>query len=242
MDRDREYIRLPKSSAMPDSSILKRKLNDSFWVNLIHIHLLKFYKEYEIEDLKKLIEIEKRKTTRKHIEDVVKDYMYNWFEKSDKRIFREGIIINLESKVKYEHVGFYDIKFQHSDWVDAKDENIKYYSVECKNLNTSNTTIDEYVYNNSKKDGGVYRHFNGKYAQKNKIGGMLGFILDGEVNIIKGKIIEKMKLPFDRTPEGDLIEDGIFLNSIEDNEFTFNSTHKRLDGHFTLHHLLFKIS
>ena len=75
MDRDREYIRLPKSSALPDSSIQKRKLNDCFWVNLIHLHLLKFYKEYDIEELKKLIAKEKKKTTRKHIEDVVKDYI-----------------------------------------------------------------------------------------------------------------------------------------------------------------------
>lgn len=241
MDREREYIRLPKSSALPDSSIQKRKLDDSFWISLIHFHLLKFYKEYEIEDLKKLIEVEKKKTTRKHIEDVVKEYMYNWFERSNKRIFREGIIINLEPKVKYDHVGFYDIKFQHSDWVDAKSESLKYYSVECKNLNKSNISIDEYVYNNSKKDGGVYRHFNGKYAQKNKLGGMLGFVLEGELNTIREKIINKLKLPYDKTPEGDLIENGIQLNSIEGNDFTFNSIHKRFDGDFTLHHFLFNI-
>jgi hypothetical protein len=241
MNRDREYICLPKSSVLPDSSFQKRKLDNFFWVNLVHFHLLKFYKEYEIDDLKKLIEIEKKKISRKHIEDVIKDYIYSWFEKSNKRIFREGIIINLEPKVKYDQVGFYDIKFQHSDWVDSKNESFKYYSVECKNLTLDATKnhIAEYVFVNHKKDGGVYRYFNGKYAQNQNFGGMLGFILDGEVNTIKEKIIEKLKSPFDITPQGDLIDNGIILNSIEGNDFTFNSTHKRNDENFTLHHFLF---
>lgn len=243
MTYQREYIRLPKSSALPISSIQKRKLDDSFWINLIHLHLLKFYKEFDIEELKKLIAKEKSKTTRKHIEDLIKDYMKSWFEKSNRRFFREGILINLESKVKYNNPGFYDIKFQHSDWVNLKSKEIKYYSVECKNLtlDTTKNHIAEYVFVNHKKDGGVYRHFNGKYAQNHNFGGMLGFVLDGDLQLIKNKIIEKLKLPFDKTPEGDLIENGILLNSIEGNDFTFNSIHNRFDGDFTLHHFLFDL-
>ncbi len=241
MTYSREYIRLPKSGLMPDSGIERRKLNDIFWINLIHLHLIKFYREYDIEDLKKLIAKEKSKTTRKHIEDLIKDYMKTWFEKNDKRIFREGILINLESKVKYNDVGFYDIKFQHSDWVNLKSKQVKYYSIECKNLTLDATKnhISEYVYVNSKKDGGVYRYFNGKYAQNQNFGGMLGFVLDENLHLIKDKIIEKLKLPFDKPPQGNLIENGILLNSIEGNDFTFNSIHKRFDGNFTLHHFLF---
>lgn len=237
----REYIRLPKTKALPDSSRKKRSLNDDFWINLIHSHLLKFYNEFDASDLSRLINIEKAKTSRKHIEDLIKDYIYSWFDEHNKKIFREGIILNLESKVKYNQNGFYDMKFQHSDWVDMDAKMVKYYSLECKNLNSKNLCIDEYVFNNSKKDGGVYRHFNGKYAQKNNFGGMLGFILDGDPEIIKEKIIVKLKSPFDNSPEGDLIVNGIVLNSIEGNDFTFDSKHIRLGYFFTLHHILFNI-
>ncbi|PZO22184.1 MAG: hypothetical protein DCE86_18395 [Flavobacteriaceae bacterium] len=237
----REYIRLPKTTIMPDSSRKKRTLNDDFWINLIHYHLLKFYKEFNIAELCDLIEVEKKKPGKKYIEDLIKNYIKTWFETCDKRIFMEGIVINLEPKVKYDHPGFYDIKFEHSDWVNLRTQKRQYYSIECKNLNSSNPCIDEYVFNSSKRDGGVYRYFNGKYSQENNYGGMLGFVLEGEIAKIKEALISKMKIPFDNSPEGDLLEDGILLNSIESNEFTFNSKHKRRTEYFTLHHFLFKV-
>lgn len=237
----REYIILPKTTIMPDSSKRKRALNDDFWIRRIHYHLLKFYKEFDIKELSDLIETEKRKPARKHIEDLIKDYIKTWFETYDKKIFREGIVINLEPKVKYNQPGFYDMKFEHSDWVNLETEKLKYYSLECKNLNSSNPCINEYVFNSSKKDGGVYRYFNGKYSQENNYGGMLGFVLEGDITKIKEALIKKIKNPFDNSPEGDLLEDGILLNSIESNDFTFNSTHRRGTGFFTLHHFLFKV-
>jgi hypothetical protein len=238
---NREYIRLPKTTLLPEGSRKKRVKNDSFWINLIHFHLLKFYKEFEFDELMMLIDTEKKKTKRKHIEDLIKDYIYKWFEKNDRRIFFEGIVINLESKVKYNQTGFYDIKFQHSDWVDIEKEKLKYYSVECKNLDSKSISIDEYIYNKSKKDGGVYRHFNGKYAQFNGYGGMLGFVIDGDIDKIKNSIISKLYIPTDLSPEGDLTKDGIESNSIEGNTFTFTSKHKRKGDEFILHHLLFKL-
>ncbi|MEL1242792.1 hypothetical protein AAEO56_00850 [Flavobacterium sp. DGU11] len=238
---DREYIRLPKTTIMPDSSRKKRTLNDDFWINLIHYHLLKFYREFNITELNDLIETEKVKPGRKHIEDLIKDYMKTWFENYDRRIFFEGIVVNLEPKVKYNQPGFYDIKFEHSDWINNDTLKLKYYSVECKNLNSYNPCINEYVFNASKKDGGVYRHFNGKYCQENNYGGMLGFVLAGDINKIKDALILKLKQPFDNSPEGDLIDDGIILDSIEGNNFTFNSKHRRLKDFFTLHHFLFKV-
>jgi len=237
----REYIRLPKTSFLPDSSKKKRELSDGFWIRLVHSHLLKFYNEFDVTDLLNLIDNENKNSKRRHIEDLIKDYIYDWFVKNDKRIFREGIIVNLESKVKYNQAGFYDMKFQHSDWVDIATNRLKYYSLECKNLNSANPCINEYVFNNSKKDGGVYRHFNGKYAQLNSYGGMLGFVLEGDIKKIKENIIHKLKQPFDISPEGDLLEEGIKIDSIEGNVFTFNSTHKRAAEFFTLHHILFNL-
>ena len=86
-------------------------------------------------------------------------------------------------------------------------------------------------------DGGVLRYFNGKYAQSLSFGGMIGFVLSGKNATIKNNIFTKLNEKFNISPEGDLIS--ITDNSIDGNNFTFNSKHKRLQQEFTIHHLLF---
>ena len=66
---------------------------------------------------------------------------------------------------------------------------------------------------------------------------MIGFVIEGNVADIKNKIVEKLKNRFDITPEGDLLS--VVNSSIEKNEFTFDSNHKRFDNEFLIHHLLF---
>lgn len=237
----REYIRLPKKSIFPDSSIKKRELNDDFWINLVHYHLIKFYKEYNIKELQGYIESENKKN-RSSVEDLITGYIKSWFEQFNKQIFRQGIVINTEPKVRYNQPGFYDIKFQHSDWVNHKTKKLKYYPFECKNLKDNEVSVKEYVYNPYKKDGGVYRYFNGKYAQEQNFGGMLGYVLKGTSKEIKKRILTKLNEPFDISPNGNLIKDGIVLNSFEDNEFIFSSTHFRNRKNFTLHHFIFNIN
>jgi hypothetical protein len=239
---EREYIRLPKLGYMPDSSSKKRELDDSFWINLVHYHLLKFYTAHNPSELKSYIIINSHKSKRKHIEDNIKDYIKYWFEKYDKLIFRQGIVLNLEPKVKYNNVGFYDLKFQHSDWVNLETEKLKYYCFECKNLYSKKNYIDEYVLNSAKDDGGVFRYFNGKYAQEQSFGGLLGFILDDNIDVIKKNIIDKLRTTFTLSKDGTLMKDGIIMNSIENNSFTFDSLHMRNGETFRLHHFLFKLS
>ena len=72
---NREYIRLPKTSFLPDSSRKKRVKDDNFWIKLIHFHLLKFYKEFEFDELMALIEAEKKKTKRKHMITLINIYI-----------------------------------------------------------------------------------------------------------------------------------------------------------------------
>ncbi|MFK7947474.1 MAG: hypothetical protein AB8G11_07790 [Saprospiraceae bacterium] len=236
---NREYVKIPKSSILPDSSNKKRTLDDKFWINLIHIHLLTFYKNHDEEELKKLI-IEEDKKSRSDIEDLIKDYMMEWFKTNNKRMFRQGIIVNTEPKVKYEQKGFYDLKFEHSDWVNSKTSSLNYYVLECKNLENSASLVAKYVFYKrtpKENDGGVYRYFNGKYAQSQNFGGMIGFVLKGDIQKIKTKICKKLETEFDTSPNGDLIK--INHSSIESNDFTFDSIHSRKDGNFTIHHLLF---
>ena len=66
---------------------------------------------------------------------------------------------------------------------------------------------------------------------------MIGFVLKGDVQNIKTKIYKKLETKFDVSPDGDLIK--IIENSIETNDFTFDSIHTRFDRAFTIYHLLF---
>ncbi|MDN5476262.1 MAG: hypothetical protein L0G39_04990, partial [Chryseobacterium sp.] len=148
---------------------------------------------------------------------------------------------NQEPKSKYNNKGFYDLKFQHSYWINHVTDKLNYYVLECKNLSTRQNLINEYVYVDAKDDGGIYRYFNGKYAQEQSFGGMIGFILRGEVKAIKQKIIEKLQNSF-KDQNGRLISNGIIDNSLYDNDFTFQSSHLRNEQLFNIYHLLLNVS
>ena len=233
---DREYVIVKSPPLFPRDSEVLRQLDSGFWQSYIFYHFLKFYKDHNIEELKIKIKIESEKPIS-NIEKLIAKYIRKYLRSN--RDFNLHFDVNGESETDTDIVGFYDIKISNTYW--RENDKKKYFPFECKNLtlDSKKNHIAEYVFVNYKKDGGVYRYFNGKYAQKQNFGGMLGFVLEGEVDIIKDKIIERLKLPFETTPQGDLIADGILLNSIEDNNFTFNSIHKRFDGDFTLHHMLF---
>lgn len=242
-----EYIRLPKFQKIPDSTIKAEKLNDEFWKNLIFHHLLKFYKETDFTNLKLIIAQEKLKK-RSNIEDVIKKYIRNHFN-NDQNFGIQGFILNREPSAEGKLNGFYDLKFQHSNWRENITSKSKYFAFECKNLDSGTTLVNEYVYckKTSKDkeiyyDGGVFRHFNSKYVLEQNFGGMIGFILSGNTDEVATKIKEKLKVPFHISPKGNLIPDGIIHNSIESNENTFDSIHLRNDEEFRLHHLLFNFN
>lgn len=72
-------------------------------------------------------------------------------------------------------LGRIDLKFQH-----GHDEAV-YFSFECKRLRVTlpsgfRTLSNEYV------TEGMYRYFNGQYATGLDKGGMLGYVLDGDIN------------------------------------------------------------
>ncbi|MCQ4036048.1 hypothetical protein [Kaistella montana] len=240
---DRDYIIVPEQKQIPRNQSFTKKLDDNFWIELVHYHLLNFYKNYPKEELRSKIEAEnnKPKGKKKEIEDVIKSYIVHWLENIDKKINYQGIILNQEPKSKYNNKGFYDLKFQHSYWINHVTDKLNYYVLECKNLSTRQNLINEYVYVDAKDDGGIYRYFNGKYAQEQSFGGMIGFILRGEVKAIKQKIIEKLQNSF-KDQNGRLISNGIIDNSLYDNDFTFQSSHLRNEQLFNIYHLLLNVS
>lgn len=231
MRMEREYIKIPKPSRLSSYVPELKELSDEVWKNEIYHHLLSFYQNYDSKELKEKIEIEKEKSNPRTEREIAKFIRVKL--NSDKK-FGYHFKATGEETNDEDVEGNYDITIHSNNWK-SRD-----FYFECKNLNNSQDLINKYVcYNrgNSIYDGGVYRYFNGKYAQKLNFGGMIGFVLQGDVLKIKNKIIKKLKDKFDITPEGDLLN--VIDNSIENNEFTFNSNHKRFNDEFLIHHLLF---
>lgn len=232
---EREYIRIPKSSPLPSYVPELKDLSDEVWKNEIFHHLLSFYQNYDTAELKNKIELERKKQNSRIEREIAK---YIRLGLNSNRRFGYHFKAFGENTNDEEVEGSYDITIHSTNWKN------KDFHFECKNLDKSQDLVNKYVcYNkgHSVFDGGVYRYFNGKYAQNLNFGGMIGFIIEGDVFGIKGSIIKKLEDKFiDITPEGDLLS--VEDNSIEQNDFTFDSKHKRNKGVFLLHHLLFNFT
>lgn len=232
----KEYIKLPEVKILSNSRSKLRELGDTDWKNHIFSHLLQFYKEIDNNEIVELICKEKQKK-KADIEKVIKKRLIKWL-KEDQRFGLNGFLVNREPSSDGAGEGFYDLKFEHSDWIN------KYFAFECKNLNLSSGSINEYVYNKAKQDGGVYRYMTNKYAMDLDFGGMLGFVIEGELNLIIRKIIAEIHKTFDINDIGQLTGRCIIEHAIENNSNTFNSIHLRpeenkIEKHiFTLHHII----
>lgn len=232
---NREYIRIEKPQIkLPYDTRLLKKLDDEVWKDYIFYYLLLFYKKCDRTEIKSIIDNE-RKKSKPSIENRIARYIRNKLNQN--KHFNQQLYAFGENSNDQEVEGFYDITIHSSNW---KNKNFHF---ECKNLNKEQAIVNKYVcYNKGHHiyDGGVYRFFNGKYAQASNFGGMIGFVLEGDVDTIQNNIVDKLKDKFDITPEGDLMN--IIHDSIHDNTFTFDSFHRRNSEIFVLHHLLFDLS
>jgi len=237
---EREYIKIKRPSPLPNYLPLLKKLDDYFWKKWIFYHLLTFYQNYDSIELKEKIKNERKKSYPRIEREIAKFLRIKL--NNDKEF---GYHFNAfgENTNDEEVEGNYDITIHSTNW---KSKNFYF---ECKNIDSSKNLVNKYVYYNTFKkdqnnqnifDGGVFRYFNGKYAQKSKFGGMIGFVLKGDILSLKSKIILKLNEKFNTTPEGDLLK--IIDNSIDQNNFTFDSYHYRFNTEFVIHHLLFNFS
>ncbi len=237
---EREYIRIKKPAPLPFDTRKLKTLDDEFWKNWVFYYLLDFYRNFDSAELKSKIEEEKKKQYPRTEREIAK---FIRIKLNANRAF--GLQFSAKGEVTNDEdvEGNYDINIHSTNWK-SKD-----FFFECKNLDGSKDLIDKYVCCNTYKknsnghnifDGGVLRYFNGKYAQSLNFGGMIGFVLAGDRIKIKNSVVTKLKEKLHTAPEGDLIK--VTDNSIEGNDFTFDSLHKRLDKEFTIHHLLFDFS
>lgn len=235
----KSYIKLPKLKPLPDSSIKKRNLSDDVWLNYVFYIVLLYYKEISNIEVSILInnELEKQYS---QIEKVLKEHIYKWYKRKKRtsKIDIWGVILNLEpSSENFD--GFYDLKFQHSDWS-------KYFIFEAKNLGEvksrkKSALVNEYVYvqKNDKEDGGMHRFMTKKYANEINFGGMLGFVIGESNGDIISDLTRKIRLVYESNINGKLVGDKIILNSIG-NENTFTSIHSRSNDldNFYLYHVV----
>lgn len=244
--KNREYVKVGKMNILPNDVRKQRKLSTNIWKNLVFNHLLSFYKNCNIIEIQRIIQKEKEKKSKP--ENGIAIYLRNYLSKCPKFNIHGFRVVGGKCNDK-EIFGIYDISIEHSYWVNEEFLPVS-FDFECKNLDSSQDLINKYVnYNtyekdsngNCKFDGGVLRYFNGKYAQDQDFGGMIGFVLKGDLSEQKNKILLKLKDKFNTSPDGDLIEP-IMDNSIEGNHFTFDSIHNRNNKVFILHHLLFDFS
>ncbi|KEQ31638.1 hypothetical protein N180_15300 [Pedobacter antarcticus 4BY] len=237
---EREYIRTEKPAPLPFDTRQLKTLDDVFWKKWIFYHLLSFYKNYDNEELKEKIEAERKNKPARIEREIAK-----FIRLKLKANWEFGLNFSVKGEeTNDENVeGNYDITIHNTYWKN------KDFFFECKNLDGSQDLVNKYVCCNTYKkdsngenifDGGVLRYFNGKYAQNSNFGGMIGFILTGDIPPIKNNLVTRLKEKLHTTPEGDLIK--VTDNSIEENSFTFDSLHKRFDKEFIIHHLLFDFS
>ncbi|RFS13434.1 hypothetical protein [Emticicia sp. C21] len=234
---EREYIKIRKPSPIPFDTRKLRALDDEFWKKWVFYYLLQFYQNYDSFELKSKIDDEKKKQFPR-TERVIAKFIRLKLRANKK--FGLNFSVKGEETNDENVEGNYDITINNTYWKD------KDFYFECKNLDGTQDLTNKYVcYNTYKKDesglnifdGGVLRYFNGKYAQNLNFGGMIGFVLAGNNAEIKSSLLTKLNEKLNTSPEGDLIN--INDNSIEQNNFSFDSLHKRLGKEFTIHHLLF---
>ena len=232
----KEYIKLPKTRIIPDSSIEKQRLSDDVWINYI-FHIVLKYSSIDKKEISNLIQ-EELKKGHSQVEELIKNHIYTWYKKArktDKQIGIWRIILKLEPKSD-SLKGYCDLQFLHSDWD-------KYFVFEAKNLGkiksmTQSASINEYVYNKAKKDGGMYRFFTKKYACDFDFGGMLGFVVGTVKGEIINNLINKIQDTYKTNLNGKLIDEMFILNSIADNKNTFTTFHSRNGKKFKLYHIL----
>ncbi|WP_128414308.1 hypothetical protein [Chryseobacterium sp. Leaf394] len=236
----RDYIRNKKPTTLPFDTRQLKTLDDEFWKKWAFYYLLDFYKNYDRNELKSIIEEETKKQYPRTEREIAK---FLRLKLKANRQFGLNFSVKGEETNDEDVEGNYDITIHNTYWKSQD------FYFECKNLDGSQDLINKYVcYNTYKKnkknenifDGGVLRYFNGKYAQNLVFGGMIGFLILGDKAEIKLNLLAKLNEKLTTSPDGDLIK--INDNSIDGNSFTFDSVHRRLNDEFTLHHLLFDFS
>jgi hypothetical protein len=174
-----------------------------------------------------------KKDTASHEVPITRDLCSRLRRSKDRS--RSPFSIHLESHElddEGEETGRIDLKFMH-----GHREHV-YYSIECKRLRvvqkdgSISALVAEYV-----KEG-MFRYFNGQYAVGLDKGGMLGYVMDGDVPKAKSNVaasIKGNKKKLRMKPQGSVKVSSI----LPTHPGMFDTRHTQpTTGPFVIHHLL----
>ena len=140
----------------------------------------------------------------------------------------DGFKVNSEARNQDTIIGYYDLKFEHSLWLN------QYFVLECKPVDSTKTRIDAYIHQATKNkddDGGLYRFLINKYATNKSFGGMLGYIIsnnsDDVISSLKDKI-RSLQIINNNLTFGNLLDSQLLETSITNFKNSFQSNHTRV--------------
>jgi hypothetical protein len=168
-----------------------------------------------------------RNTLRQKKEEEITDYVRRKLQNNED--FKlDGFKINAEVRNQGEIIGYYDLKFENSYWLN------QYFVLECKLINATKSKIGAYIYKTIKsqeEDGGIYRFLINKYATDKPFAGMLGYIISGDPK----KVIDSLKKEIQtlQITEGGLcfgnLQNSELLDTYVNNfDYSFQSNHIRI--------------
>lgn len=170
-----------------------------------------------------------RKSLCDKSEEDITDHIKRQLQNDEDFCYTEGFIVNTEARNQSSIVGYYDLKFENSYWLD------NYFVLECKKIDGSDARSKEYIHKktSSLEDGGMYRFIINKYAENKPCGGMLGYVVKDSPT----KVVEGLK---DKITIHTLTHNGLVCGNTIDNEFlstkvdgfdySFQSNHTRVNN------------
>jgi hypothetical protein len=192
--------------------------NDNFYLTQIFNYLSETYNSFTPAC---------RNFLKQQKEEDITDYIRRKLQDNE-NFSLEGFKVNSEARNQDKVIGYYDLKFEHSDWMN------QYFVLECKPVNTTKSRVDAYIHKTTQiqnEDGGLYRFLINKYATDKFFGGMLGYIIsdtpDEVINSLKKKIqsfqITKGELCFGNIQNVQLLE-----MPVNNFTYSFQSNHVRI--------------
>ncbi len=221
-----DFLYIPASSSESDAFKIMRqkhvressKFDNNFYLTQIFTYLSAVYNSITADD---------REILRNRKEEEITDHIRRQLQNNENFVL-DGFRVNSEARNQDKLIGYYDLKFEHSDWMN------QYFVLECKPVNTSKSRVDAYIHNITKdkeEDGGLYRFLINKYATNSSFGGMLGYITSNKPDDVIAKLKEGVllcnltqgKLSFGYIQNSDLLN-----YPIANFRYSFQSNHVRI--------------
>jgi hypothetical protein len=220
------FAYVPSSKEEPESHRMMRKkhlqdasvFDDNFYLTQIFNYLSETYNNFTSAC---------RNDLKQQNEETITDYVRRKLQ-NNKDFCLDGFIVNTEARNQDKVIGYYDLKFEHSDWLN------QYFVLECKPVNATKSKIDAYIHKTSRNqddDGGLYRFLINKYATDKLFGGILGYIVSSTpeevINRLKKKI-QSLQITTNGLCFGNIQNAQLLAMPVNGFPYSFQSDHVRI--------------